>query len=168
MIGIPFLVRCYTMGKVYFAFCMSVTWPIYLNQFSLFCTGDECPDFVFHLCVYELYIPYTLGKKIGTPRNGVPFWRLFIFYLLVRSKGRLVGRIYVFLCIVCTILFNRYFGKFVMAFIDIRKNGCMSIPKCHLMVLVINLVKQTWFFAWCCLQLVWFCVCRVSIGYSHL
>ena len=67
------------------------------------------------------------------------------------------------LCIVCNILFNVYFGKFVITFIDIGGIGCMSIPKCHWMVIVINLIKQTW----CCL-LVWFCVCRVSIEYSHL
>ena len=58
----------------------------------------------------------VLANKFVTPRNEVPFWRLFIFYLLVRSKGRLVGRIY---GIVCAILFNMYFGIFVMTFIDI-------------------------------------------------
>ena len=62
---------------------------------------------------------YTLGKKAVTPPNQVSFWWLFIFYLLIRSKGRLVGMVCVFLCFVCTILFNVYFGKFVMTFIDI-------------------------------------------------
>ena len=33
-----------------------------------------------------------------------------------------------------------------MAFIDIGEIGCLSIPKCHWMVIVVNLVKQTWFF----------------------
>ena len=47
------------------------------------------------------------------------------------SKGWLVDRIYVFLCIVCTILVNVYSGKFVMIFIDIGEIGCMSKPKCH-------------------------------------
>ena len=61
-----------------------------------------------------------------------------------------------FLCIVFTILFNVYFGKFVMTFTDIGEIGCMSILKFHWMVIVVI-----------CL-LVWFCVCRVSIGYSRL
>ena len=73
----------------------------------------------------------------------------------------------VFLCVVFTVLFNVHFGKFVMTFIDIGEIGCMSIPKCHWMVIVVNLVKQTWFFAWCCL-LVRFRVCQVSIGCSRL
>ena len=50
---------------------------------------------------------YTLGKQVVTTRNEVPFWRLF--YLLVRFKGRLFGRIKGVLCIVCTILFNVFF-----------------------------------------------------------
>ena len=53
-------------------------------------------------------------------------------------------------------LFNVYFGKFVMTFIDIGEIGCMSILKFHCMVIVVI-----------CL-LVWFYVCRVSIGYSRL
>ena len=85
------------------------------------------------------------------------------------KAGWLAGFI-IFLCIVCTFLLNVYFGKFVITFIDIGEIVCMSKPKYHWMVIVVNLVKQTWifaFFAWCCL-LVWFCVCWVSIGYSHL
>ena len=40
-------------------------------------------------------------------------------------------------------MFNVYFGKFWMTFIDIgEKIGCMSIPKCHWMVIVVNLVKH--------------------------
>ena len=31
-------------------------------------------------------------------------------------------------------------------YIDIGKMGCMNILKCHWMVIVVNLVKQTWFF----------------------
>ena len=38
------------------------------------------------------------------------------------------------------------FGKFVMTYIDIREIGCMSIPKCHWMVIVLNRILQTWFF----------------------
>ena len=64
----------------------------------------------------------------------------------MRSKGTLVGRIYVFLRIVCTIL-NVYFGKFVMTFIDIGEIGCISILEYHWMVIVVNLVRQTLFFA---------------------
>ena len=84
---------------------------------------------------------YTLGKMVVTPQNEIPFWRIFIFYLLVRSKGRLVGRIYFFLCILWAIMFNVYFGKFVITFIDTREIGCMSIPKYHWMVIVVNLTN---------------------------
>ena len=52
----------------------------------------------------------------------------------------------VILCSVCTILFNVYFGKFVMTFIDIGEIGCISIAKCHWMVIVVNLVKNIWLF----------------------
>ena len=45
----------------------------------------------------------------------------------------------------CTILFNVYFDKFVISFIDIGEIGCVSMPKCHWMVIVVNLLK-TWFF----------------------
>ena len=64
-----------------------------------------------------------------------------------------------FLCAACTILFNVYFGTFVMTFSSIGEIGCMSIGKCHWMVIVVNLVKQIDFFAWCSL-LVWLCICR--------
>ena len=43
-----------------------------------------------------------------------------------------------------------------MTFIDIGEIGCMSIPKCHWMVIVVTRVKQTWFLqdaaylVWCC------------------
>ena len=72
------------------------------------------------------------------------------------KAGWLVGFM-VFLCIVCTILFNVYFGKFVMTFIDIGNIGCMSISKCHWMVIVVNLVKQTWLF--CMIQPVGVVLC---------
>ena len=51
-----------------------------------------------------------------------------------------------FLCIICTILFNVYFVKFVMQFIDIGATGLISIPKYYLVVIMVNLVKQTGFF----------------------
>ena len=51
----------------------------------------------------------------------------------------------VILCIISTILFNVYFGKFVMIFIDIGEIGCTNILKCHWLVIVVNLVKQTLF-----------------------
>ena len=62
-------------------------------------------------------------------------------------KGRLVGMVYdFFLCFVCTVLFYVCFGKFAMTFIDGEEIGCMSIPKYHRLVTVVNLVKQTRFF----------------------
>ena len=66
-----------------------------------------------------------------------------ISYLLVRSKAGWLAGFMGFLCIVCTILFNVYFGKFGMTFIDIGEIGYMSIPKCYWMVIMVNLVKQT-------------------------
>ena len=45
--------------------------------------------------VIKLYFCLLLFRR-DIPRNEVPFWRLFIFYLLMRSKDRLVGGIYVF------------------------------------------------------------------------
>ena len=48
-----------------------------------------------------------------------------------------------FLCIVCNILFNVHFVKYVMTFIDIGEISSMNIPTCHSMVTVVNLVKQT-------------------------
>ena len=112
---------------------------------------------------------YALGKKLLHTRMGYFFWRLLIFYLLVRSKGRLVNLpgFVIFPCIVCTILFNVHFDKMAMTFIYIGAIGCMSIHKCHWVLIVVNLVKKSKFFACCCL-LVWFCVCWISIGYSYL
>ena len=49
---------------------------------------------------------FYLAMKIATPRNEVLFWRLFIFSLLVRSKGRLVSRMHVF-----SMYFRYYFVK---------------------------------------------------------
>ena len=54
------------------------------------------------------------GLPILLPRNDVLFWQLFMSYLLVRT-----------------------IGKFVMTFIDIIEIGCMSIPKCHWMVIAV-------------------------------
>ena len=43
-------------------------------------------------------------------------------------------------------MFNAYFGKFVMKFIDIGVIGLISVPKYYRVVIVVNLVKQTWVF----------------------
>ena len=57
-----------------------------------------------------------------------------------------------FLCIVCTI-FDVYFGKFVMTFVDIGEIGCTSILKSHWIVIVVNLVNKLDFLddaaCWC-------------------
>ena len=44
-----------------------------------------------------------------------------------------------------------------MTFTDIREIVCLSIPKCHFMVIVVNLIKWIWVFVWCCLL-----VCMLS------
>ena len=86
----------------------------------------------------------TLGKLLLHP--GMRYLGDYSFsYLLLRSKCRLVGRIYVFMYCM-HYLFNVHFGTFVMTFIDIGEIGCMIIPKCHWVVIVGNLVKQIWFF----------------------
>ena len=82
--------------------------------------------FYIHLNAAQ-YDDTALEKMVVAFRNEVHFWRLFIFYLLVRSEGRLVGRSYVFLCMVWTILFNIYFGKFLMTFIDIGEIDRMGM-----------------------------------------
>ena len=46
------------------------------------------------------------------------------------------------LYIVCTIVFNVHFGRFVVTFIDIGEIGWMSIPKCHWILTMENLVKE--------------------------
>ena len=114
----------------------------------------------------ETYSTYTLGKKVVTPWNEVPFGdHSYSICLWVLKVGWLAAFMVV-LCIVHITLFNAYFGKFAMTFIEI---GCMNIPKCHWMVIVVNLVKWTWLFAWCCLW-VWFCVysCHVLKWYVKL
>ena len=63
-----------------------------------------------------------------------------------------------FLCIICPILFNEYFGEFVMTCIDIGEIGCMGIPKCLWMVIVVHLVKQTFLHdaaCWCGFVYAW-------------
>ena len=124
-------------------------------------------DLLCHTCIHTYKHTCTLENNVVTPWNEVPFWRLSILHLLLGFEGKLDDRMHVFLCIVCTILFYVYFDKFVMTFIDIWEISRMSIPKFYWMVIVVNLVKQILFFAWCCL-LVWFCVCRVNTGYSRL
>ena len=58
-------------------------------------------------------------------------------------KGRLDGRINGFPMYCVHYFVYVYFGKFVMTFIDIGEIGCMSIPKCRWMVIMVNLFKQT-------------------------
>ena len=96
-----------------------------------------------------------LEKNVLTPRNGVPFGDYSYYICLQGLKvGRLAGFMF-FLCIICTILYIVYFGKFLMTFIDTGKIGCMSIPKCQWVVIFVNLHTQTWFFyaaaCWCVL-----------------
>ena len=50
-----------------------------------------------------------------------------------------------FLWFVCTI-FIVYFSKFGMTLTDIGETGCMNSPKYYWMLIVENLVKQTWSF----------------------
>ena len=132
---------------------------------TVFGVSLACRPYVSHRHInkrgWMLY--YTLGKKVVTPQNEVSPWQSFIFYLFLRSEGRLVGRIYVFYAFQAISCLMRFFGKFVMTFIDIGEIGCMDLPKCHWVVIVVNLVKHIWFFAWCSLY-VWFSVCWVSIG----
>ena len=90
---------------------------------------------------------YILEKSCYTPEWGT--FLAIIHTLLVRSKSRLVGRIDVFLYCM-HYFFNVYFGKFLMTFIYIWEIGCMSISKCHWMVIGKS-GQQTWSFAWCCL-----------------
>ena len=69
----------------------------------------------------------------------------YFIWLWGLKTGWLAGFI-VFLCIVCSILFNVSFGTIVMILIDNGEIDCMSIPKCHWVVILVNLTKQAWFF----------------------
>ena len=83
------------------------------TNFDITCFCDSCmgSGHCITTTIWRCRKNFSQRQRSFTPWNEVPFWRLFIFYLLVKSKSRLVGRIYVFLCIVCTILLNLYFGK---------------------------------------------------------
>ena len=83
---------------------------------------------------------------IYTHRSYVPFDDYSYSICLWGLKAGWLTGFIVILCSVWTILFNVYFGKFVMTFIDIGEIGCTGIPKCHWMVIVVNLVKQIWLF----------------------
>ena len=131
--------------------------PLSRNHHSItdanrLCSINDLVTLPIH-CISHL--DTLLEKKVVTPRNEVPFEWLYIFYLLVRSTGRLVGNMYGFLCVVCAILFNVYLAKFVKTFIDngeIGEIGCMSKPEGHWMVVVANPVKQTFLHdaaCWC-------------------
>ena len=92
-------------------------------------------------------------------------WGTNPYFICVWSQraGWLAGCM-VFLWIVCTIC--------LMCILEylwchIGETDCMSIARCHWVVIVVNLVKHTWFCVWCCL-LLWFCDCQVSFGYSRL
>ena len=69
-------------------------------------------------------------------------WMRFLFgnysysICLWRLKAGWLAGFMIFLCIVCTILFNVCFGKFVMTFIDIGEIGCTSIPKCKVLCIL--------------------------------
>ena len=137
---------------------------VYITIRYILCWITETLNCVHPLCFPMKECMVYSWKRVVTPGNGEPFGDYSYLYLFVGFRRRQVGRIYVFLYIICTILFNVYFGKLVMTFIDIGEIGCMSIPECHWMVIVVNMVKQTWLLhdAACCAV----CVCRVSIGHS--
>ena len=99
---------------------------------------------IFHFVYWPaIIIRYTiLEKEVVTPQNGVLFGGYSYSICLWGLKvGWLVG-LMVYLWIVCTIVLNVYFKRFVVAFIDIREIGWMSIPKCHWIVTMENLVKE--------------------------
>ena len=110
------------------------------------------------------YGMYTLGTSLLHPGMRYLFGNYSYSICLWDLKAGWLAKFMFILCIVCLILLNGYCGKFVMTFIDIGEIGCMSIPKCHWVVSVVNLVKQTWIFA--CWYV--FHVCWASIGHSRL
>ena len=72
----------------------------------------------------------------GDNSNSICFWGL--------RAGWLSGFMFFYglcalFCLMCI------FGTFVMAFMDTAEIGCRNIPKSQWMVIVVNLVKQTWF-----------------------
>ena len=96
---------------------------------------------------HEWKVLYIIGKCCYTPEWGT---LLVIIHILSACmwdlKASWLAGFLVFVCIVYIILFNVYFGKFVMTFIDIGEIDCMSLHKGNWMVIVVNLVKQTFNF----------------------
>ena len=114
------------------------------------------------ICIKSILNHMVYDKKVVSPRNVVPFGDYSYYICLWGIKACWLAGLIGFLCIVCTILFNVYFGKFVMKFIDIGVIGLISITKYHRVVIMVNLVKQTWFIAWCCLSVLW-CVSPLGV-----
>ena len=111
---------------------------------------------------------YTLlAKKVVTPRDDVSFLWLFLFHQSARSKDRLFGVIWCFLCMWSPIFYSVVFCQFWRHLMIKWVTGRMCIPKCLWKIIVVNLVEQRWFFSWRYL-VVLFCVCQVNIGYSRL
>ena len=132
------------------------------------CFPGNVSEHVTQRILHHEYIRYTLGKKgCYTPGWCVFLW-LFLFHQSARSKDRLFGVIWCFLCIWCPIFFySVVFCQFWRHLMIKWVIGRMCIPKCHWKIIVVNLVEQRWFFSWRCL-VVSFCVCQVNIGYSRL
>ena len=116
--------------------------------------------FTFSYISPTLYI-HSWQKRLL--HDDVSFLWLFLFHQSARSKDRLFGVIYCFLCIWCSVVFCQFWRHLMIKWVI----GRMCIPKCHWMIIVVNLVEQRWFFSWRCL-VVSFCVCQVNIGYSRL
>ena len=100
-----------------------------------------------------------MEKRLLRPGMRYLFGNYSYSFCLWGIKAAWLAAFAVFLCIVCIILFDVYFGKFVMTFIDIGEIGCMSILKGHWLVNVVNLVKWTRSYVWCCM-LAWFMYAR--------
>ena len=117
-----------------------------------------------HINIYTYR--HSWQKKVVTPRDDVSFLWLFLYYQSARSKDRLFGVIYCFLCI----WFFFYSVVLCQFWLHLMIKGVISricIPKCHWKIIVVNLVEQRWFFSWRWL-VVSFCVRQVNIGYSRL
>ena len=54
------------------------------------------------------------------------------------------------------------FWKTFMTFIAVGEIGCMNIPKCHWMAIVVYLVKQIWFFLFCIMLPVGVVLCMLG------
>ena len=89
-----------------------------------------------HCCAQNFCVlTYASGKSLLHQRMRQPFGeRSYSICLRGLNAGWLTGFMF-FLCIVCTIFINVYFGKSVMTLVDIGEIVCMGIPKCHWMVI---------------------------------